>query len=163
MKARNGGGDMKKYLKKTSILSAFVFLFTFFALSVAKAQTSEAELKITVIHAKSGEPYLSPELRPLWRTIRKTFGDQFSSYRQITSKAGVVQEGKQVTVDLPDGTTFEAMYNGVTKKAGLLRVHLAFGEFRTKVRIHSGGTFFQAGRKYDKGTLIIAVSATLKD
>jgi len=122
-----------------------------------------ARLEVTVIQAKAGPPYLHPELKGLWTTLKKTFGDKFSYYQKIASRQGVVANGQSVSVPLPDGTVFEATYSGVTDKKNLLRVHLAFGEFRTKVRIHDGGVFFQAGRKYDRGTLVIAVSAALEN
>ncbi|HOI09630.1 MAG TPA: hypothetical protein PK313_04045 [Myxococcota bacterium] len=122
-----------------------------------------ARLEITVIQAKAGPPFLHPELKPLWKTLRKTFGDKFAHYQKVASREGVVESGRAVSVPLPDGTVFEATFSGLTDVKGLLRVHLAFGEFRTKVRIHDGGVFFQAGRKYEGGTLIIAVSAALAD
>lgn len=120
-----------------------------------------ARMEITVIQAKSGPPYLHPELKPLWTTLRKTFGDKYAHYQKIASREGVAENGQTVSVPLPDGTVFQATYSGLTETRGLLRVHLAFGEFRTKVRIHNGGVFFQAGRKFDGGTLIIAVNASL--
>lgn len=127
----------------------------------AAADAPAARFEITVIQAKSGPPFLNPELKPLWSTLKKTFGDKYAHYQKVTARSGVVADGQALSVPLPDGTVFEATYNGLTDKKRLLRVHLAFGEFRTKVRIHDGGVFFQAGRKFDGGTLIIAVNASL--
>ncbi len=129
----------------------------------ASADEPAARFEITVIQAKAGPPYLNPELKPLWPTLKKTFGDKYAHYQKVTARDGVVADGQTLSVPLPDGTVFQATYSGLSDKKGLLRVHLAFGEFRTKVRIHDGGVFFQAGRKFEGGTLIIAVSASLMD
>lgn len=126
----------------------------------AAAEAPAVRFEITVIQAKAGPPYLNPELKPLWSTLKKTFGDKYAHYQKVTARSGTVADGEALSVPLPDGTVFKATYTGVTDKKRLLRVHLAFGEFRTKVRIHDGGVFFQAGRKYEGGTLIIAVSAS---
>ena len=67
----------------------------------------------------------------------------------------------RVEVSLPEGGTFAAIYGGVTPEKGLLRVSLEYGDFRTKVRIHDGGVFFQAGKKVREGTLVIAIKAEL--
>ena len=72
-----------------------------------------------------------------------------------------VGEGGRVDVEMPGGEHFVAAYGGVTPEKGLVKVAIEYGEFRTQVRIHDGGTFFQAGRKFGDGTLVVAVRVVL--
>jgi hypothetical protein len=121
-----------------------------------------ADLTVTVIHAKRGPPFLHPALKPMWTTLQKSFGDKFAHYDQISTASRRLALGERLTVSTPDGGTFSAIYQGVTESKGLLRIHLEFGDFRTKVRVHDGGVFFQAGKRHQGGTLVVAVSAALR-
>jgi len=120
-----------------------------------------ATVAVTVIHAKKGQPYLHDGLKPLWDTLKKTFGDKFTHYNLLSKKQRQVAKYGKVRLKIPDGERFAVIYKGVTPKKGLLRVALEYGDFRTKVRIHDGGLFFQAGKKYRGGVLLVAITATL--
>jgi len=132
------------------------------ALPAPAAADPKAKVDVTVIHAKKGPPHLNASLQPLWDTLRQTFGEKFAHYEVLDRTSKSVDSGAPVEVKLPNGERFAAIYNGITPDKGLLRVNLEMGEFRTKVRIHDGGTFFQAGQKHDGGTLIIAIRAALE-
>ncbi len=121
----------------------------------------KAVVSVTVIHAKKGPPHLNAALKPMWDTLRQTFGEKFAYYEILNQASQKVDSGAPVDVKLPNGQRFAAIYNGITPDKGLLRVNVEMGEFRTKVRIHDGGVFFQAGQKHDGGTLIVAVRAML--
>ena len=121
----------------------------------------KATVSVTVIHARKGPPHLNVVLQPMWDTLRQTFGEKFAYYEVLGQASRKVDSGEPVELQLPTGVRFAAIYNGVTPEKGLLRVNVEMGEFRTKVRIHDGGVFFQAGQKHDGGTLIVAVRAVL--
>ncbi len=122
----------------------------------------KARVTVTVIQAKKDPPHLHPALQPLWDTLKKSFGDKFANFERVGETSRVVDSGAPVETTLPNGERFAAIYNGVTPDKGLLRVNVEMGEFRTKVRIHDGGVFFQAGKRFQDGTLIVAVRAALE-
>ncbi len=128
---------------------------------VSAAADPKATVSVTVILAKKGPPHLHPALQPMWDTLRQTFGEKFASYDVHDQTSRKVDPGTPVDVMLPNGVKFSATYSGVTPDKGLLRVNVDMGDFQTKVRIHDGGVFFQAGQKHDGGTLVVAVRATL--
>ncbi|MBL6974985.1 MAG: hypothetical protein ISR64_04570 [Deltaproteobacteria bacterium] len=121
----------------------------------------KASLNIVVIHAKKGPPFLHPDLKPLWATLKKTFGDKFGYYNKLQDTVRQVAKLGKTSIKMPDGERFAAIYKGITPNKGLLRIALEYGDFRTKVRIHDGGLFFQAGRKHDGGVLVVAIQARL--
>jgi hypothetical protein len=120
-----------------------------------------ARIAITVVEARKGPPFLHPTLKPLWEVLKKTFGDKFTSYDLVQAAEKVLASGGREEVPLPTGETFVAVYDGVGTERGLVKVAIEMGPFRTSVRIHDGGTFFQAGRTWKDGTLVIAVKASL--
>lgn len=121
----------------------------------------KASLTVTVIHARKGPPFLHEDLKPMWETLKKTFGDKFGYYDKVEHKVRQVAKLGKTVVKMPDGERFAAIYKGITPNKGLLRIALEYGDFRTKVRIHDGGLFFQAGKKYKGGVLVVAVQARL--
>jgi hypothetical protein len=126
------------------------------------AADPRATISVKVIHAKLGPPYLHEELKPLWDTLKKTFGERFAFFDLLDKREGTVDVEGAVRLTMPDGDTFAAIYGGVTPDKGLVRVSVEYGEFRTKVRIHSGGMFFQAGKQFRAGTIVVAIKATIE-
>lgn len=118
-------------------------------------------LSVTVIEARKGPPFLHEALKPLWELLQKSFGEKFSYYDLVGVWEQSVEVNGRVETNLPDGDRFAAIYGGITPEKGLIRVSLEYGDFRTKVRIHDRGTFFQAGKRWRDGTLVIAVKATI--
>jgi len=120
-----------------------------------------AEVTLTVILARREPPKLHPGLQKMWDTLRRSFGDKFAYFDLAGESSRRLAEGERIETVLPNGDRFAAIYQGVTEEKGLLRVHLEMGEFRTKVRVHDGGTFFQAGRRHGDATVLIGVRAAL--
>ncbi|NOZ01112.1 MAG: hypothetical protein GXP54_04390 [Deltaproteobacteria bacterium] len=120
-----------------------------------------AELTITVIHAKKGPPFLHNDLKPMWKILKKTFLDKYGYFNMVQRRTSEVANLGRTGVKMPDGRRFTAIYKGITPNKGLLRIAIEYGDFRTKVRIHDGGLFFQAGRRYKGGVLLVAVHARL--
>lgn len=149
-----------RWIRSAALVGAVVLAAQ--ALPASASADPKASVSVTVIHAKKGPPHLHASLQPMWDTLRQTFGEKFSYYEVLDRSTGVVESGGAVAVNLPNGERFAAIYNGITPEKGLLRVNVEMGEFRTKVRIHDGGVFFQAGAKHDGGTLVVAVRAALQ-
>jgi hypothetical protein len=148
----------------TARLAAVVAGFLLGAALLVPAEAragGKARVTVTVILAKKEPPHLHPALQPLWDTLKQSFGDKFGNFDQVGETTRTVDEGQPVETTLPTGERFAAIYGGVTPDKGLLRVNVEMGEFRTKVRIHDGGVFFQAGKRFKDGTLIVAVRAAL--
>lgn len=121
----------------------------------------KAKVTVTVIQARKGAPFLHSSLRPLWETLTKTFGDKFTAYDLVSENVKDLAVNDFVTAPLPGQGEFKAIYGGVTPDKGLLRVSIELGELRSKVRIHDGGVFFQAGRTQAGATTVVAVRAVL--
>jgi len=126
----------------------------------AEAQP-RAQVTLTVILAQREPPKLHPGLQKMWDTLRRSFGDRFSHFDLAGETTRVLAEGDRVETTLPNGERFAAIFRGVTEEKGLLRVHLEMGEFRTKVRVHDGGVFFQAGKRHGNATILVGVRAAL--
>ncbi|HOU55214.1 MAG TPA: hypothetical protein PLQ97_14925 [Myxococcota bacterium] len=125
------------------------------------AAEPRAEVTLTVILARREPPKLHPGLQKMWDTLRRSFGDKFSFFDLAGETSRRLAEGERVETTLPNGDRFAAIFQGVTEDKGLLRIHLEMGEFRTKVRVHDGGVFFQAGRRHGDATVLIGVRAAL--
>jgi len=155
---RNAGTRAIRAMMAGLVAAAFVAVA---ALPATSAAEPRAKVSVTVIHAKKGPPHLHDALKPMWDTLRQSFGDKFSYFDVVDTASRSVEAGNPVEVRLPNGQRFAAIYNGVTPEKGLLRINVEMDDFRTKVRIHDGGVFFQAGRKHEGGILVVAVRAAL--
>ena len=58
---------------------------------------------------------------------------------------------------LPDGKTATFVFNGLD--GGFIKVQFELDGFKTQLRVRDGGLFFQAGRVYKGGILVLAVEA----
>jgi len=146
-------------------LSRLLIAVPFVAVCVLAPSPARADPKaavtITVIHAKKGPPFLHQDLKPMWKTLKGTFGDKFGYYDKVQRETREVAKLGKTGLKMPDDERFSVIYKGVTPQKGLLRIAIEYGDFRTKVRIHDGGLFFQAGKKYDGGILVVAVHVRL--
>lgn len=148
-------GRARRFLAALALLGAVV------AAALPAYADADASVTVTVIHARKGQPFLHEALRPLWETLQKTFGNKFDSYDQVSTETRTVAVDQRFDVRMPNGDSFAAIYGGITPEKGLLRISLEYGDFRTKVRIHDGGMFFQAGRAWKDGTLVVAIKASI--
>ena len=113
---------------------------------------------VQVILATNGAPDIAPELRPLTRYLENSFGNRYSRFEQLASHRVLVARDQRGNVALPNGAELGLSYLGAEE--GLLRLTMDVGGLKTTVRVHDGGLFFQAGKKFRDGMLIVAIRAT---
>ena len=112
---------------------------------------------VQVIHATKGSPYVDPSIRPLSRYLKNSFGSRFTRFRRLEKSNMTLKVDARGTQSLPNSTKLHLTYLGV--EDSLLRLVMEVGGLKTTVKVHDGGLFFQAGRKYKNGMLIVAVRA----
>lgn len=140
-----------------------VFLVVAGALSAGPRQALADPLvrvRVTVVHAKKSPPFLHDRIKPLWDTLRKTFGDRFAYYDLVSSAEREVAKQGRIEVPMPDGGTFAVVYRGVTEDGRFLKMTIVHGDLTSRVRIHDQGLLFQAGKRWQGGVLIVGVQAS---
>ena len=155
-----GGGRPGRIARVVVVGVALGVLWAGAAAQAARAD-ARATVQVTVIEARKGPPFLHATLQPMWDLLKRSFGDKFVYFDLYRAAEQTLAEGGRVDVEMPGGDHFVAVYGGVTPEKGLIKVAIEYGEFRTQVRIHDGGTFFQAGRKFGDGILVVAVRVAL--
>ena len=111
--------------------------------------------EIQVIHATRGTPFVDPSLKSLKRYLTRSFGNRYQSFQQVSSGRLVIRKDQRRTRKLPNSTELGLTYLG--SDASLLRLVMEVSGLKTQVKIHDGGLFFQAGRAYKGGMLVVAI------
>ena len=129
------------------------------ALTAPTARADEspaaAEAEIRVILAESGPSHMDPALRTLARYLKNSFGARYQSFRQLQRARIALPRGRRSMRRLPNDTELALTFLGTAD--GRLRLRMEVAGLKTIVRIHDGGLFFQAGRRYHKGMLVVAI------
>ena len=112
---------------------------------------------IQVIHATSGQNFVDPQLKPISRYLKNSFGARYQSFRQLGRSSLSLAKKQKGRHMLPNDTKLLLTYLGASDS--LLRIVMEVGGLKTTVKVHDGGLFFQAGRKYKGGMLIVAIRA----
>jgi hypothetical protein len=126
---------------------------------VLNTDSKPVHCDIQVIHATRGDHHMDPKLQPIARYLNRSFGTRFQSFKLMNSSRLVLTKSQTGQESLPNKTTLSLTYLGVER--ALLRLDMAVGGLKTRVKVHDGGLFFQAGRSYKKGMLIVAIRAKL--
>ncbi len=121
------------------------------------AASDAINIVVTVVHARPAEGGVAPELSKLERYLLKAFPKHRSFARLSTSnqRLAVGAEGR---VALPNDNQLVFKHTGW--KDGFAAIHLDVGGLTTTVNVKDGGTFFQAGRGYDGGMIVLAFEVT---
>jgi hypothetical protein len=115
------------------------------------------ELTVTVILAKKGEARPIPaELKPLERYLVGSFKG-YGDFSRVARHLVTVRGGQPSSVQLPNGTTLALRHDGV--RDGYHHLHLEVGGLKTTVHVTPGATFFQAGRAWEGGMMVLAFEA----
>ncbi|MGM0577840.1 MAG: hypothetical protein ACQEXJ_19090 [Myxococcota bacterium] len=117
----------------------------------------QATFEVTVIHASKKDGGVDPALKGLSRYLRKSFSG-YDRFTRLAQERVRVAEGRSGELVLPDDKTLELKFLGV--EDGFVKVHLALDGLETTVNVKDGGLFFQAGRRYEEGILVLAIRAT---
>ncbi len=120
------------------------------------AQEAAIQLDVTVIHATKKQRAADGKLDKLGRYLTKSF-KKYKGFKQLDKTSEKLELGKGGSLTLPNGKELSFRYDG-TKK-GFIQLYLEVDGLKTKVRVKDGGTFFQAGRGYKKGMIVLAFDA----
>ena len=128
------------------------------ATAAAPAAAEGARIEVTVIHA-TRDGQLDPALAGLKRTLERAFSGYAGFAKLGEQRETLALDGEQ-RLTLPNESELVYRYLG-TDPDGFLRVHIEVGGLRSTVRVKDGGTFFQAGRGYKDGMIVLAFRAAI--
>ena len=115
-----------------------------------------AHFDVQVIHASRAEVPADPALKPLTEYLTKSF-KRYKSFKRVDQFTLVSSKGAAARGKLPDRKTLSLTYLETEK--GFVKVALELDGLKTTVRVRNGGLFFQAGRLYKDGILVLAIQA----
>ncbi len=119
--------------------------------------SGRARVDIVVIHATKGAPSIDRELKPIAHYLESSFGTRFQVFKQLGKNTLTVGKDQRVGHTLPNDSELFLTYLGA--EGSLLRLLMEVSGLKTTVKVHDGGLFFQAGRTWKDGMLIVAVRA----
>lgn len=141
-----------------TLLALFAFVATQGHVMTDSEQPKAVRCDVQVILASNGAPDVAPEQRPLKRYLENSFGNRYSRFEQLASHRLMLTPDRRGELSLPNDTSLGLTYLGV--EGGLLRLSMDLAGLKTTVKVHDGGLFFQAGRKFRDGMLVVAIRAT---
>jgi hypothetical protein len=110
-------------------------------------------VSITVVHARPSEGGVAPELDRIGRYLLKAFAN-YKSFVRLSTHDERLAVGAGGRLMLPNGHELVFKHSGW--RDGFAAVHLEVGGLVTTVSVKDGGTFFQAGRAYEGGMIVLA-------
>lgn len=113
----------------------------------------EVSVEVTVIHATEAGDGVAPELGSLAKYLTKSFAP-YKSFKRLDVQQQTLPQGGSARVSLPNGSELVTTNAGL--KDGFVALHLEVGGLKTTVNVKDGGTFFQAGRAYNGGMIVLA-------
>ena len=119
--------------------------------------TARIRCDIQIIHATRGAEFVDPALRPLARYLEASFGSRYQSFKLLNRSPMTLSRNERSGLQLPNNTELVLTYLGNENEQ--LRLTMEVGSLRTTVKVHDGGLFFQAGRRYQGGMLVVAIRA----
>ena len=127
---------------------------------VSANKASEVTFDVTVIHASRSGDTMDPALRSLEAYLRSSF-KQYRQFKRLQQHDLTVRKGQQGALKLPDDKVLQLKYLGLQK--GFVKVRLSLDTLDTTLDIKDGGLFFQAGRVFKDGIIVLAISARTKN
>jgi len=115
-----------------------------------------AHFDVQVIHASRSERPADPALKPISQYLAKSF-KRYKSFKRVDQLTLISSKGSAAKGRLPDKKTLSLTY--VETDKGFVKVALELDGLKTTVRVRDGGLFFQAGRLYKDGILVLAIEA----
>lgn len=119
------------------------------------AGSQAVEVHVSVIHAlKSSAPSApAPSVRHLHGQLSRSFRD-YNDFKPLSSRDIRVDADGSSPLTLPNGTRLVLRHDGT--RDGYIQLHLSVGGLRTTIQVKPGAVFFQAGRAFDGGILVLA-------
>ena len=121
----------------------------------ADEKVGKVRCEIQVIHATHGQAFIDPALKPISSYLTNSFGNHFQSFQLIGSGSLLLAKDQRGAQKLPNDTEMALTFLGM--EDSLLRIAMEVSGLKTNVKVHDGGLFFQAGRSYRGGMLIVAI------
>jgi hypothetical protein len=118
-------------------------------------KVGQVQCEIQVVHATRGKPFIDPALKKLSRYLDRSFGSRYQRFTSLKRHVMLLKKHQSGENDLPNNTVLKLTFKGTENS--LLRLEMAVGGLKTTVKIHDGGLFFQAGRRYKGGMIIVAI------
>lgn len=122
-----------------------------------ESKHGKVRCEIQIIHATRGKAFMDPSLKPVARFLKNSFGARFQAFKQLGRSSMTLSKSQRSAKKLPNDTELSLTYLGSDKQQ--LRLVMEVGGMKTVVKVHNGGLFFQAGRRYKSGMLIVAIRA----
>jgi len=119
----------------------------------ALAQGPDAKVRVTVIHATKDGTSVAPDLGDLAKYLVKSFAP-YTAFKTLDRQQVTLAAGASSKLALPNGS--ELIYRNDGRANGFVALHLEVGGLKTTVNVKDGGTFFQAGRSYEGGMIVLA-------
>lgn len=138
---------------------AFVLLLGVALLTAGPAKAAppgNATFTVTVIHAHNAKAGIEPALGGLAKYLVQSFSD-YKGFDKVDAHTATVAVKGSTSMALPDGKTLTLGFRGMHK--GFVKIHLELDGLKTTVDVRNGGLFFQAGRVYKGGILVLAIKA----
>lgn len=117
------------------------------------ADSAGINVVVTVVHARKREGGVAPELSKLDKYLVKSFPN-YKSFSQLATSQQRLAIGAKGKLTLANGS--ELVFEHTGWKDGYAALHLDVGGLTSTVNVKDGGTFFQAGRGYDGGMIVLA-------
>ncbi len=118
------------------------------------AASAKATFSVTVIHASRSEGGVDKALGDLQKYLVKSFTG-YNSFRRLDHRFVEVALGAAGALTLPDTKTLSLKF--IEAKKGFIKVHLSLDGLETTINVKDGGLFFQAGRVFKDGILVLAI------
>jgi len=121
-------------------------------------QASGVQLTVTMIHATKTPAPADQELTELAPYLIKSFKG-YRGFTKLSDASQTAARGAWATFKLPGSKTLKLKSLATENKNTMLTLQLLLGSLDTTVKVRNGGLFFQAGRVYKDGILVLAIQA----
>lgn len=123
---------------------------------ISTADSVRGEL-VFLVAAKS-PARIDRRLLPMKKDLARAFAPKLNRFDFIENSFPSLSKGVPRTAELPGGGKLTMTYVGTEGEHIVLKMELP--EWSGQVRVKNGKRFFQAGRRYNDGILVIALRVT---
>lgn len=120
-----------------------------------QAHASDVSVEVRSIHASKQGKKFDPQLSALRGKLERGFAG-YTNFKQLSVQRVALKNGQKQSVALPNGSKMTLTFYGFAGNLAKMGVGIA-NRMNTTLRVSKGSTFFQAGMRYNKGILILAI------